>query len=109
MTSSEFITWLRGFVTACHEYAPTPKQWDILKDELDKVSDPQTTQPHWKTLPVLHDSPQTPKINPMYVGDVPGWMNPWFPGTIGGNTTSTGTLPSGSSISFTNTKMQLND
>ena len=39
MTSSEFIIWLKGFVSAAHEYAPTPKQWDALKNELSKVSD----------------------------------------------------------------------
>ena len=39
MTSQEFIIWMKGFVSAAHEYAPTPKQWDILKDELSKVSD----------------------------------------------------------------------
>jgi hypothetical protein len=39
MTSQEFIIWMKGFVSAAHEYAPTPKQWEILKDELSKVSD----------------------------------------------------------------------
>jgi hypothetical protein len=39
MTSQEFIIWMKGFISAAHEYAPTPKQWDILKDELSKVSD----------------------------------------------------------------------
>ena len=39
MTSQEFIIWMKGFISAAHEYALTPKQWDILKDELSKVSD----------------------------------------------------------------------
>jgi len=39
MTSKEFAIWLRGFTVACHEYAPTPKQWDILKETLSSVSD----------------------------------------------------------------------
>jgi hypothetical protein len=39
MTSKEFTIWLQGFTVACHEYAPTPKQWDILKDTLSNVSD----------------------------------------------------------------------
>ena len=39
MTSKEFIIWLKGFVTACNEYAPTPKQWDTIKEELEKVND----------------------------------------------------------------------
>jgi hypothetical protein len=39
MTSKEYVIWLKGFVEACHEYAPTPKQWDALRDTLAKVSD----------------------------------------------------------------------
>ncbi len=39
MTSKEFTIWLKGFITACNDYAPTPKQWDIMKEELEKVSD----------------------------------------------------------------------
>ena len=41
MTSKEFTIWLKGFITACNEYSPTPKQWDIIKEELEKVSDEQ--------------------------------------------------------------------
>lgn len=37
MTEKEFITWFKGFVEACHEYAPTPKQWDTIKDQLKEV------------------------------------------------------------------------
>ena len=39
MTSKEYIIWLKGFITACNDYAPTPKQWDIIKEELIKVND----------------------------------------------------------------------
>ena len=39
MTSKEFTIWLKGFITACNDYAPTPKQWDIIKEELEKVND----------------------------------------------------------------------
>ena len=39
MTSKEYVIWLKGFVEACHEYAPTPKQWDALKDKLQEVND----------------------------------------------------------------------
>ena len=39
MTSVEFTLWLKGFVTACNDYSPTPKQWDTIKEELNKVSD----------------------------------------------------------------------
>lgn len=43
MTSKEFTIWLKGFITACNDYAPTPKQWDIIKEELERVSDEQKT------------------------------------------------------------------
>ena len=38
MTEKEFIIWFKGFVEACHEYAPTPKQWDTIKDKLKEVN-----------------------------------------------------------------------
>lgn len=41
MTSKEFVIWMKGFITACNDYAPTPKQWDTMKEELEKVSDEQ--------------------------------------------------------------------
>lgn len=37
MTSKEYIIWLRGFVTACNSYLPTPAQWDELVETLNKV------------------------------------------------------------------------
>ncbi len=45
MTSKEFTIWLKGFITACNEYSPTPKQWDIIKEELEKVKDDTTISP----------------------------------------------------------------
>jgi len=39
MTSKEYVIWLKGFVEACHEYAPTPKQWDALTDKLKEIKD----------------------------------------------------------------------
>lgn len=40
MTSKEYVIWLQGFVEACNDYAPTPKQWDTLKDKLNEVAEP---------------------------------------------------------------------
>ena len=40
MTSKEYVIWLQGFVEACNDYAPTPKQWDTLKDKLAEVGEP---------------------------------------------------------------------
>ena len=42
MTSKEYVIWLQGFVEACNDYSPTPKQWDTLKDKLAEVKDELT-------------------------------------------------------------------
>ena len=39
MTSKEFVLWLKGFTEGVHEYNITPKQWDLLKEKLEQVSD----------------------------------------------------------------------
>lgn len=39
MTSKEFVIWLKGFTEACNDFTPTPKQWDRIKEELNKVND----------------------------------------------------------------------
>ena len=39
MDSKSFIIWLKGFSEACHEFHPTPKQWDRLKEVLNEVED----------------------------------------------------------------------
>lgn len=39
MTSEQFVIWLKGFTEACHEFHPTPKQWDRLKEVLYGVQD----------------------------------------------------------------------
>ena len=37
MTPREFVIWLRGFVQASNNFTAIPKQWDDLKEQLDKV------------------------------------------------------------------------
>ena len=37
MTPREFVIWLKGFVQAANNFSATPKQWDDLKDQLNKV------------------------------------------------------------------------
>ena len=69
MTSKEFVIWMKGFITACNEYAPTPKQWDIMKEELEKVSDEQKIgtpigQDGWGTPNVAPIQPLNWPINP---------------------------------------------
>ena len=75
MTSKEYVIWLKGFVEACHEYAPTPKQWDALKDKLAEVNDfvgtpigPGIGIPNTQPFPKWQEPH---KVNPFYVGDVP--------------------------------------
>jgi hypothetical protein len=80
MTSKEFIIWLKGFVEACNEFTPTPKQWDSIKEELEKVSDNKDVH--------------------IGIGGT-GILN------ISGRTDVT-SLPTGTNITYT-TKQQLND
>jgi len=49
MTSSEFIIWLKGFSEACHDFHPTPKQWDRIKDVLNEVKDYDDNPDIWET------------------------------------------------------------
>ena len=78
MNSKEYVIWLKGFVEACHEYAPTPKQWDALTDKLKEVKDEEQIgtpigiggwgTPNTQTFPKWQEPH---KVNPFYVGDVP--------------------------------------
>lgn len=87
MTSKEFVVWMQGFVEACNEYAPTPKQWDTLKDKLGEVKDDTTP-----SFPMF-----TPNTAPM---PLPHYPNPWEnPYRV---TCEGGTLPISGSISIAN-------
>ena len=37
MTSNEFVIWLKGFAQAANSFTLTPKQWDDIREQLDKV------------------------------------------------------------------------
>jgi hypothetical protein len=37
MTPREFVIWLKGFIQAANNFSATPKQWDDIKDQLNKV------------------------------------------------------------------------
>ena len=37
MTPNEFIIWLKGFSEAANNFTLTPKQWDDIKEKLNKV------------------------------------------------------------------------
>jgi hypothetical protein len=47
MTSTDFIYWMRGFVTACPHFHPTPEQWQILTDTLSKVKTKEHSEYTW--------------------------------------------------------------
>jgi len=122
MTSKEFTLWLKGFMTACNEYSPTPKQWDIIKEELDKVNDNIGTpigEGGWgtpNTTPNINRFPnwQQPHISPYTLTTTPGtgYITTYNPAQFDTGsfsiTTSTATsLPSGSTISYTNKKEKI--
>ena len=130
MTAKEFVTWMQGFVEACHEYAPTPKQWDALTDKLKEVDDSIplggiiSDHNTFRVNEVLPRWQEPHKVNPFYVGDVPltnplgssgtGTANGVITTTPGGGSitiakpqfvTSTAThLPAGTTINFTGAK-----
>ena len=87
MTSKEFVVWMQGFVEACNDYSPTPKQWDTLKDKLGEVKDEPT---HSIPFGVPNNAPiQTlPFIQP---------YDPYNPYKITSGTDTTLTVSSGSS------------
>jgi len=125
MQPNDFIQWLRGFTDGVHEYNITPKQWDLMKDKLAEVDDNtvpmgrvmtdpntfRTVYPNWTGInPYETRGPETPTGTRIIA----------TPGTTGHITianpnlftTSTATsLPSGSTISYTNStdKTLLND
>ena len=39
MTARDFTLWFKGFITACNEFQPTPKQWDHIKEVLHSVEE----------------------------------------------------------------------
>jgi hypothetical protein len=99
MTSKEFTIWLKGFITACNDYAPTPKQWDIIKEELEKVSDKTGNHigengigtPNIAPIisnPFITPPPPYDPYNPYKITCTPGTTSPGFqvtttPGTTG--------------------------
>ena len=112
MTSEEYVIWLRGFATAAGEFTLTPKQWDDLKDELNKVDDTPYISDDFTIGPdgaYERDPNQFPFGTPNGTG-LPGTVITTTPGTgyitvSNPNlfTTSTATsLPSGSALRYTN-------
>jgi hypothetical protein len=84
MTEHEFIVWLKGFVEACNDFAPTPKQWDKIKEELEKLN----------------------KVNNIHIGTSGTTFFSSTPSTPRYDLTN---VPHGTQINYTTTKQQLND
>ena len=87
MTSKEFCIWLKGFTEGVHDFNITPKQWDLLKEKLSEVSDQQFP---FGTVTIA---------------------NPYIASFGDISTSTSASLPSGSTISYTtsNDKTLLND
>ena len=46
MTPIDFVIWLKGFIQASSNFTLTPKQFDDLKEQLDKVNI-ENVKPYW--------------------------------------------------------------
>jgi len=113
MTSQEYTIWLKGFAAAAGEFTLTPKQWDDLKDELNKVDDTPYVSDDF-TIGPGGAYERDPNQFPFPLGTPNGTTITTTPGTgyitvanpyiasFGTVTTSTATnLPSGSTITYT--------
>jgi hypothetical protein len=115
MTSSEFVQWLKGFTEGVHEYAITPKQWDLLKERLEEVYDnefvetPSTFQDHTLQSYPPYWSPYSPFYVTSLTGSgtvsSPGFAVTTTPNTQGYITTynpaTFTSYPSGSNVTYT--------
>lgn len=81
MTEHEFIMWLKGFMEACNDFAPTPAQWDRIKEELGKLHKPISITTGTSGTTVFSSTPRWDLTN----------------------------VPHGTNITYTTTKQQLND
>ena len=126
MTSKEYVIWLKGFVEACHEYAPTPKQWDALKDKLAEVNDlvgtpigPGIGVPNFTPAPLSPTWQRPHYVDPYnpykitcstgsFGTNVPGFAVTTTPGygsiTYSPSTSTAYGYPSGSAWHYTNNK-----
>lgn len=118
MTSKEFVIWLKGFTEGVHEFNVTPKQWELLKNKLEEVSDnefvetpgmfqvhPPSTNWQW---------PPYDPYNPYKVTCQPGTTVTNTPGTTGfvtiNNPSPSTTFTTGSGAwHYTNTTQNLDN
>jgi hypothetical protein len=98
MNKEQFIYWLKGFTSAI-EKTPTPKQWETIVSELNKIKDcPNFGSPigegGWGTPNSWKDNAPNPSIHPFPMWQEPHISNPYTAGktdtkvTYGSGTTS---------------------
>lgn len=124
MTSNEFVLWLKGFTEGVHEYNITPKQWDLLKEKLEQVSNTErigtpigeggwgtpTTTPNWQWphYPNPLDNPYKITCSSGSFGTTitttpgTGYITTYNPAFGFGTTSTAYGYPSGSAWSYTN-------
>ena len=122
MTSKEFILWLKGFTEGVHEFNITPKQWDILKEKLEQVSDEERVGTTigvggWGTPNTFITPPPSDPYNPYKITCTPGTTITTTPGsgsiTIAnppfgfGSTSTAYGYPSGSAWNYTTSKEKI--
>ena len=117
MTSQEFVIWLKGFTEGVHEFNITPKQWDLLKEKLEKVKDetpvgfpfgvPNTT-PNTHPFPTWQQPYYVDPYNPYKITCTPdtnGTTITTTPGTTGHITIANPYIASFSSGSYNSSSL----
>ena len=106
MTSNDFVIWLKGFTEACNSYAPTPAQWDRIKEVLDEVDDTSTEEstPRYIRSPLSFTTPLTGSI--VFTSSSNQIITTL--GQTGTTRWDLTNMPPGTNITYT-TKQQLND
>jgi hypothetical protein len=104
MNSDDFVIWLKGFFAAANPYNVTPEQFNIIKEQLEKVVSNDISKllkdPNTFTTRPFNPSPSMPWQSPTTV-PYP-WINPLNPYLIycGGATSVNTTMPSGSAVTY---------
>lgn len=95
MTSKEFVIWLKGFTEGVHEFNVTPKQWDLLKEKLEQVTDePKIGTPIGPGIGV-------PNIQQFPTWQQPHYVDPYNPFKVTCSTGSSGTFTPGFAVTTT--------
>ena len=63
MTPNEFVIWLKGFTQAANNFTLTPKQWDDVREKLDKVEEDPTKWTRYTLDNTNWNTNSTNKIN----------------------------------------------